>query len=145
LAWPFCSEGCRLPFVVVVMKFLSSRSKIIQHHNNFKKAEVMFSQTKRDPLSTPLNKAPPGHQPCAPTLLLGLPSWVAAELGHVLRNDLAFGLTSKWYWAVPLDVKLTFLEFVNGESLIQMTPRHSEAVFLCAKTSSTRVTMGSCK
>jgi hypothetical protein len=113
------------------MKFLSSRSKIIQHHNNFKKAEVMFSQTKRDPLSTPLNKAPPGHQPCAPTLLLGLPSWVAAELGHVLRNDLAFGLTSKWYWAVPLDVKLTFLEFVNGESLIQMTKAFGGSILMC--------------
>jgi hypothetical protein len=40
-------------------------------------------------------------------------------------------LTIKWNWAVPLDVKLTFLKFVNGESLIQMTNTFGGSILMC--------------
>ncbi|CAJ1935036.1 unnamed protein product [Cylindrotheca closterium] len=51
----------------------------------------MFSNNrKKEALAPPLVSAPPGPQPCLPSLFLGISEWWIANFEDVLRSDLVF-------------------------------------------------------
>lgn len=85
---------------------------------------------KREPLSKPLNKSPPGPEPWHPTLLLGLPRWAANSLNDVLINDLVFSSNGAWKLFDENGIKLHVLQYLDGDSLLNMTQAYGGSVVL---------------
>lgn len=55
----------------------------------------MVSSSRREMLAPPLLSAPPGPQPCLPSLFLGVDEWWISTFEDVLRNDLVFSTRAR--------------------------------------------------
>mmetsp|Transcript_30649 Transcript_30649/g.50632 ORF Transcript_30649/g.50632 Transcript_30649/m.50632 type:complete len:334 (+) Transcript_30649:20-1021(+) len=84
----------------------------------------------RQPLSELLRGPPPVNLPCKPTLLLGVPDSVIAELSHVLINDLVFASTSCYSSPPDVTSRLEVLQFLDGKSLLNLTREYGGSVII---------------
>ncbi|GKZ01325.1 hypothetical protein MPSEU_001083500 [Mayamaea pseudoterrestris] len=97
---------------------------------------MFFSNTaaRKEKLCEPLKGPPPGRYPCNPTLLLGIPRFIAEELHHVLINDLVYSRTSKLQQELnprlsDLDL-LQILENLSGSDLINLTKAYNGSILV---------------
>ncbi|KAL3943200.1 MAG: hypothetical protein SGBAC_002730 [Bacillariaceae sp.] len=79
--------------------------------------------SKREPVAPELVSAPPGPQPCLPSLLLGVDEWWMEHCEDVLRNDLVF--SSRARALHPLmkgrHDQVHILNYLSGKDLIALS------------------------
>lgn len=83
----------------------------------------LFPNQETEPLAPPLTSAPPGSNPCLPTLFLGVNEWFAEECGDVLRNDIVFSKSAKFMHPLVEGrmEQVLVLNFLSGKDVLNLS------------------------